>query len=162
MRGVWRNCRLASPNGVYGHVSTVGIMLPRSVASGVCSTKPLQICHRTSILNAVVERVGAVLISLHMEGSRRVLAVRIGRVWIAANHTEIERAGQAEFVPNPAYQSAPALDKAGIVEFPNLDLTKAKPLYTSFVEKAGSNWPFLWEPELFKISFPSIDTLFVF
>jgi glucose-6-phosphate isomerase len=79
-----------------------------------------------------------------------------------AAYYEIEQAGQAEFVRNPAYRSAPALDQAGIPEFPNLDLTRAKPLYTSFVENAGSNWQFLWKPELFKTFFPLIDTLFLF
>jgi glucose-6-phosphate isomerase, archaeal len=79
-----------------------------------------------------------------------------------AAYLEIAQAGQALFIPNPRYISLPVLRKAVPREFPELNLVKAKPLYTAFLENAGLNWQFLWNPELFKGIFSDLNTLFNF
>jgi len=79
-----------------------------------------------------------------------------------AAYLEIEQAGHAQFIPNPRYISLPILRKALPREFQNLDLMKAKPLYTAFLESIGMNWNFLWDPELFKETFPDLNKLFIF
>ena len=79
-----------------------------------------------------------------------------------AAYLEIEQAGQAQFIPNPKYISLPPLLKAVPREFQELDLVKARPLYDAFLENAGENWQFLWQPELFKEKFSDLNTLFIF
>jgi glucose-6-phosphate isomerase, archaeal len=79
-----------------------------------------------------------------------------------AAYLEIEQAGAAQFIPNPKYISLPPLRKAVPRQFPDLDLVTGRPLYTAFLERGGENWPFLWKPELFKQTFPDLDSLFIF
>jgi len=66
-----------------------------------------------------------------------------------AAYLEVEEQGRPIFVPNPKYHGVPDLKKYAASEYPELDLTRTKPLYTSFVETRGRKWPFLNDPRLF-------------
>jgi|WetSurMetagenome_2_1015567.scaffolds.fasta_scaffold88449_2 glucose-6-phosphate isomerase, archaeal len=79
-----------------------------------------------------------------------------------AAYLEVEQAGKPVFIPNPHYAAVPALRMAVPREFPALDLSSDRPLYSAFRENAGENWPFLWRPEVFQPAFPSLDELFLF
>ena len=77
-----------------------------------------------------------------------------------AVYLEVADNGGAQFVPNPAYQDVPSLERIAFNDYPNLRLTSDEPLYTAFVETGGEHWPFLTDPRHFWATFPDLESVF--
>lgn len=74
-----------------------------------------------------------------------------------AAYLEVAEDGEPRFIPNPAYQAVPPLNKVAPKRYPELHLTDEEPLYTAFIQNRGENWPFLTDPRRFWSTFPDLE-----
>jgi glucose-6-phosphate isomerase, archaeal len=77
-----------------------------------------------------------------------------------AAYLEVEENARPVFIPNPRHLSVPPLRQVYVKEYPAIGLTASRPLYPTFVETRARDWEFLWQPELFRQKFPSLDAVF--
>ncbi len=74
-----------------------------------------------------------------------------------AAYLEVEKAGGAQFVPNPRYSAAPPLARLRPRQFPDLNLSPAQPLYQALLERRGAGWEFLRQPAQFQAQWTGQD-----
>ncbi|NLE45281.1 MAG: hypothetical protein GX620_11215 [Chloroflexi bacterium] len=76
-----------------------------------------------------------------------------------AAYLEVSDNGEPHFIPNPSYRNVAPMEVLRAEDYPELDLTRDRPLYTAFLDGLGERWAFLNDPRLFDASFPDLAAL---
>ena len=77
---------------------------------------------------------------------------RYGRFFHGGAYYEVAAGDDTEFIPNPLYDPIPPLEEWKPVEMPELNLTRQRPFYRSFLENP-EGFRYLAEPEKFREAF---------